>query len=115
MTDNTLQERHRAMAVARQNKGCSADAARAQPVPAAGDAFSDVLLEQHQGDCIQRINIPNARLVAALPTPSISEDEAVEIMLKHMKAEWLNDTTGWLIPAREAYHALLAAGVIRGV
>ena len=89
-----------------------------QPAPAAGDAFSDVLLEQHQGDCIQRINIPNARLVAALPTPSISEDEAVEIMktedvrkkikLHQQGLGGINDIM------LEAYRALLAAGVIRG-
>ena len=36
--------------------------------------FVGVLVEQHQGDCIRRINIPNARLVGTPDTSAAKKD-----------------------------------------
>ena len=40
-----------------------------------GEAFGDVLIEQHQGDCIQRINMPNSRLVSVAAAKPVEVEE----------------------------------------
>ena len=58
--------------------------------------FGDVLVEQHQGDCIQRINIPNARLVkaslSAMPQMP-SEDELIKPIKMAMDEYYEGDPT----------------------
>lgn len=137
MTDNTLQERHRAMAVARQNKGCSADASRAQPAPAAGVvdsalrylfqvgynvAHADCTLKKpYDGDAGKNYDIYHTReheasvlrALAATPAPSVGEDEAKQ--WHDLLATIQGACPISIKDAASIARALIAAGVIRGV